>query len=189
LLKCFHPLVEALIFGETGFKFVKKIFLGKGNRWHRIISDKFALVDDENYDYLNSLTWHLTKDGYASRHLPRPARKIIFMHNLIFPTPKGYVIDHINGDKLDNRKENLRICTHRENLLNAPKSKKRKTTSIYKGVCWIKSHNRWGAHICKDGVDIQIGLFKEERHAALAWDIWARELHGEFANFNFKKAV
>lgn len=103
------------------------------------------------------------------------------MHRLIMNTPEGMLVDHINHDCLDNRKSNLRICTHAENARN-----KRPVigTSKYKGVYWDKTNKKWEAHIRK-GKDVKyLGQFKCEKKAALAYNEKAKELFGEFAYLN-----
>jgi hypothetical protein len=103
--------------------------------------------------------------------------------NLLGKQQKGYVIDHINRNKLDNRLENLRVITSRENSYNRTKSKSSKNK--YKGV--IKKNNKYVASITKDGVKREIGGFETEEDAAKMYDMMAEELFGEFAGFNFEK--
>ena len=98
-------------------------------------------------------------------------------------TPKGMATDHINGDGLDNRKQNLRICTHAENLRNRRLGKN--NTSGYKGVSWHKLHKLWYAHISHNKKLMSLGYFKDKEEAAKAYDRKAIELFGEFAKLNF----
>lgn len=136
---------------------------------------KFALVDDEDFEYLNQFKWTIIKRTYAGR------RDGILMHRVIMNTPSGMETDHINGDGFDNRKINLRICTRAENGRNM---KKRKDgSSRFKGVCWDKSRGTWNARVQEKF----IGRFFDEENAALAYDKKARELFGEFARTNFQE--
>ena len=93
-------------------------------------------------------------------------------------------VDHINGDRFDNRKCNLRICTKAENNRNKVKTQN-KTTSKYKGVYWERSCNRWRVQMEKNGRRYNVGVFKDEVEAAKAYDKKALELYGEFACLNF----
>ena len=91
--------------------------------------------------------------------------------------------DHINGDGLDNRKQNLRTCTHTENMRNRGKSKN--NTSGFKGVSWHKRGKTWDAKIAHNKKLMHIGSFKDKEVAAKAYDRKAIELHGKFAKLNF----
>ena len=97
--------------------------------------------------------------------------------------PKGMVIDHINHNGLDNRRENLRICTNAENQRN--RGKQKNNTSGYKGVDWRKDHKKWRARINKDNKTIHIGYYNIIEEAARAYDAKAKELHGKYAQLNF----
>ena len=76
---------------------------------------KFALVDDEDYEWLSQWKWYCSTTGYAVRGCKN---RILYMHREIAKTKPGMLTDHINRNKLDNRKENLRFCSHRENMKN-----------------------------------------------------------------------
>ncbi len=97
---------------------------------------------------------------------------------------RGYCVDHINGDGLDNRKDNLRIVTIAENNYNKRKSKNVRS-SQYKGVSIDKRTNRWRAIIYYKYRKINLGMFGDEIDAARAYDEAANELFGEFAKLNF----
>ena len=94
-------------------------------------------------------------------------------------------VDHINGNRLDNRKENLRLATPQQNQMN--RKSHRNSTSKYKGVSWDKSRNKWRALIMIDNKYKHIGRYQDEREAALAYDKAARELFGEYAHLNFEE--
>ncbi len=95
---------------------------------------------------------------------------------------KGFDIDHINGDGLDNRKSNLRICKHGENQYNSKMPKN--NTSGYKGVYWDKRRNKWISQININGKHVYIGQFINAIDAANAYDKAAMQYHKEFAKPN-----
>jgi hypothetical protein len=160
-----------------------------------------VLYDAEDEDKISKHTWNVNKDGnrdkfYVFTMVPHPAggwyhapsgrqrRKTwLGMHRLIMNTPKGMVTDHINGNPLDNRKENLRICTAAENKQNRAAGKN--NTSGFKGVSRHKRTNSWHARIGHNKKPIHIGCFEDKEEAARAYDRKAIELHGEFAQTNF----
>lgn len=127
---------------------------------------------------------------YASGSIPKDfGGGSVFMHRLIIGVehPRVYV-DHINHDALDNRRMNLRICSQAQNQRN--KIKKDGTTSQYLGVSYQAARpelsKRWRAKIDHEGETIHIGYFASEEEAALARDIVAKELFGDFANLNLE---
>lgn len=156
-----------------------------------LIHNKFALVDDEDFDLISKYRWVILKSGYAinSTYIRGSGRKNqkqlqIFMHKLIMNQQKGIIVDHINGNKLDNRKENLRIATKTQNNYN--KTKTPNSSSIYKGVYWDKKYKFWASEITVNYKKYFIGYFNNELHAGMAYDIWARECQEDFAKLNFK---
>jgi hypothetical protein len=113
-----------------------------------------ALVDDEWYEYLSQWRWFPIGAGYASRQVTKNGvRHTIYMHRQVAGTPPGMDTDHINGDKLDNRSENLRIVSHSENLMARLKLDKR-NNSGYRGVSKFK--NKWRARV---GRNVHLGVF------------------------------
>ncbi len=105
------------------------------------------------------------------------------MHREILNTPDGFVTDHINGNGLDNREANLRVCTREQNKQNSVK--RTKTSSKFKGVDWYKPYKKWRVRITFEKKPMHIGLYDDEVKAAQAYDQKAIELFGEFANLNF----
>jgi len=150
------------------------VSLGKG---------KFAIIDDDEVQRVLQYKWHCTSDGYAASDSERNGRGStpIYMHRLILDAPAGKRVDHINGDCLDNRKENLRLATHAENLRNRPKS--RNNSTGYKGVHRMRT--KWRTQITIDGKKQHLGSFINKEDAARAYDAAARISHGEFARLNF----
>lgn len=141
---------------------------------------KFASVDDEDYDLLVKKRWHYASYGYAAIDVEK---KKEYMHRLIMGNPKDMEVDHIDGDKLNNTKENLRICSR---LQNARNTKPQRGTSVYKGVSWCKVASRWMATIWLNGKGVYLGLFHNESDAANAYDDAARLHFGEYCRTNFK---
>lgn len=150
-----------------------------------LTQNKYAVVDDEDYDRLRGLKWHYHSSGYAV-HGGNHYRKIskTYMHRLIINAPKNMEVDHINGDGLDNRKENLRIVTKAENAMNRSRSSKN-NHSGFKGVSFYKRLNKWQAYINKDRKFIFLGYFDAKIEAAKAYDTAAKQYFGEFAKLNY----
>jgi hypothetical protein len=141
----------------------------------------FAIVDAGDYEWLSKHTWRVT-GGYSSYACCKIANKTVYMHRLIMNPPPGMVVDHINRNRWDNRRSNLRACTQAENLQNRRKSR---GTSVFKGVFWHTRRRKWLATIGHMGKTIQIGFFDEEIKAARAYDDAARRLFGQYACLNF----
>lgn len=122
---------------------------------------KVALISDEDAD-LADFNWSVQSDRYAKRIGPRPTRKMISMHRVIgeraFGDIAGLVIDHINGDGFDNRRENLRAVTHSENLTNVGGAQKNSKSGVL-GVSYYSSIKKWAASIKKDGQQYQLGRY------------------------------
>lgn len=151
-----------------------------------IVRDIYALVDDEDYELLSSLKWHIHSAGYAVRNAPRIKGKpqsTIYMHRLILNAPEDKVIDHINGEKLDNRRCNLRICTQSQNSKNQRKGNK-KYTSKYKGVYYSERDRKWKGTMCIDRKSYNLGTFITQEGAAMAYNERALSAFGEFASLN-----
>lgn len=111
--------------------------------------------------------------------------KQIKMHRYLLDAPEGMQVDHINGDPLDNRRENLRLATPAQNQAN--RRKRSGGSSVYKGVSWHKKGRAWRATINLDRKQIHLGFFKDQTEAAKAYDAKAKELFGEFAYLNLKQ--
>lgn len=142
-----------------------------------------ALVDDEDFDALNAFRWRRHPHGYA---ITTPYGRTIYMHRFVLGCFDGGEVDHLNGDKLDNQRANLRTCSRSENMHNTRKSKAGRT-SQYKGVSWSEKRKRWIARIDVNGKKKMVGSSQYEVAAAVAYDEAAREHHGEFARLNFPK--
>lgn len=138
------------------------------------------LVDDDNYEELNKYKWRITENGYAIRHTPRNnyKRGSVLMHREIMGTPKGYFVDHINHQKTDNRKCNLRNVTKSENHMNVGKIAT--NTSGVTGVSWSSTAKKWQASIVVNKKSIHLGLFANINEAASARKEAEIKYFGEF---------
>lgn len=136
---------------------------------------QFAIVDDADFDWLSQWKWLFSR--YARR------AKGIAMHRVIMNAPDDMEVDHINHNVLDNRRENLRLATCKQNRMN--RSKHKITRSSFKGLHWRKDRSRWVARIKVNREFIYLGTFINELDAAQAYDTAARIYHGEFACTNF----
>jgi len=149
----------------------------------KLTQGQVALVDDEDFEYLNQFKWCAHKNGnvfYAIKTIyvygKRTKGK---MHNIIMGIK---FIDHVDNNGLNNQRSNLRACTNSENQMNA--TKRVKATSLYKGVYYCKKTGKWKSTIQINGNQIYLGYFIYEVDAANAYNKKAIELFGEFANIN-----
>ena len=143
---------------------------------------KFAIVDDDDYEALICFKWHCNAAGYSVRRITigPGKRAMVLMHRLIAGTPPGKETDHINMDKLDNRKCNLRICTPAENKWNL--GKRKDNMSGYKGVGWHKGTKKFMARIRHNNTRMYLGLFPTAKAAHNAYKLAAATYHGEFSH-------
>lgn len=150
---------------------------------------KVAIVDDGDFKYLNQWKWWLDgrptrRTDYARRKIKTPEDKWkkVSMHRAILNVAEGVPVDHINGNGLDNRRENLRVCTLTQNMQNAPLRKD--STSGYKGVHWFERRGKWVAYINFQGKRVHLGYHDKKEDAAGAYNEAAKKYHGEFARLN-----
>jgi hypothetical protein len=140
---------------------------------------QLAIVDADELGFLQQWSWWAVPSGRV--HIVWYARCARGpMHRVLLAAPKGLVVDHWNGDTLDNRRANLRLCTQRENTLNRQSA----SLSGYRGVRQA-SGGRWQAIITEAGRTAHLGMFDSPIEAALVYDRRCRELHGAFALTNF----
>lgn len=154
-----------------------------GTREIQIRGGLFALVDDEEFQRLSQYTWRLHRQGYATRG--GGCGNFMMHHEVFGKPPKGFMVDHINGNKLDNRRANLRLATKSQNNANSVPRRSASKSSSFKGVSWNEAAQGWRAQIQKDGKGRVIGLFADEVAAAYAYDLAAVETFGDFARPNF----
>lgn len=148
-----------------------------------------ALVDEEDFEIVSKYKWSISGYGYAraakydtgildkNGHIKQ---RVIKMHRLIMNAPTGISVDHINGNPLDNRRKNLRLCTMSQNLSNRPRQKN--NTSGYKGV--YSHQGKWVAEVKCKGKKFYLGIFDDKNSAALAYNVAAKKYHREFAVLN-----
>ncbi len=139
----------------------------------------YAYVDAADLEWLCRYNWRL-QNGYAAR---REKTKVVYMHREIMRPAKGMTVDHINHNRLDNTRDNLRVCTHQQNVHN--NAKHVGSSSRFKGVGYNREKRKWFAKIYFEGRRIWLGYFDDEAEAARAYDAKAVELFGEFAHLNF----
>jgi len=152
----------------------------------KLTQGKVAIVDEKNAD-LALLNWYCA-NGYAVRR--GDCDKLEWLHRVVFERElgrelrPGEEVDHIDGNTVDDRIENLRLATHAQNCANQGKPKGT-YSSEYKGVHWNKQNKKWRAQIRVDWKLIHLGYFTDEMDAASAYDEAAMEYFGEFAKLNF----
>lgn len=137
------------------------------------------LFDISDFEKVEKYKWYGVKE-YAEAYDIK-TNKNFKMHNLLLNPEEGKVIDHINRDPSDNRRNNLRICNQQQNVFN---TRGKNHTSVYKGVSWQKSRNKWFAVIGINGKTYNLGRYNNEIDAAKAYNKKAIELFGEFAYLN-----
>ena len=142
------------------------------------VKDRFFYVDDADYEKIRRYRWGLQDHrGYIRGRINGRA---IYLHRFIMNAERGKDIDHINGNPLDNRRENLRIVTRQQNLQNG-----RSKHEGYKGT-WLSPSGKWLSAITHNYRFISLGTFETEKEAALAYDVAALTLFGKYARTNFK---
>jgi|SRR3989304_10592370 len=149
----------------------------------KLTQGKVALIDDEDFDRINKFKWTADKSKNTFYAIRRRFGKKIYLHRVIINIEKGQIIDHIDGNGLNNQKSNLRICTQSENSMN----KKKKTGNIgkFKGVHWNEERKKWKVEIKKKEKRIFLGRFDNQYEAAIAYDQAAIKYFGNFARLNF----
>lgn len=151
-------------------------------RFIPLTKGKIAIVDADDYDWLSQYTWH-TVANYGRFYAYRQIKgKNIAMHRFIMKPADDLVVDHIDGNGLNNTRANLRICTQQQNVCNC---KGRGGESKYKGLCWDKYNKKWRAQIHYNRENRYLGVFEDEVEAAKEYDKEAVKLFGEFAYLNF----
>nr|WP_313659107.1 HNH endonuclease [Achromobacter ruhlandii] len=140
---------------------------------------RHGLVDAQDQHLIGAYRWYIRRGGYVVRFV---AGQTIFLHREVMKPAAGLMVDHINGDKLDNRRENLRVCTNAQNSMNQRRSAG--NTSGFKGVRRNAVGRKWEAIIKCDGKQHYLGVFDDPRVAAHAYNRAAIQLFGDFASLN-----
>lgn len=142
---------------------------------------RFAIINEEDFEEVNKYRWNFNS-GYAKHNYYTNGKKKekLFLHRFILKAKTGEMVDHINGDKLDNRRCNLRVCSHNGNMRN--RGIQKNNTSGYKGV--HKEGNKFKARIRVSGKLLHIGMFNTAKIAAIEYNKMAVKLHGDFARLN-----
>lgn len=165
-------IIQELFTGDSTMKYIK------------LTQGKYVAVDNEDYEKLAQHEWEAIKGHatfYAVRRSPR-SKCLIRMHRVVTNAPQGLQVDHKNNNGLDNQKGNLRLCSCSQNKQNGKPHKN--TSSKYKGVSWHESAQKWQATIGVSGKSVYLGIHRDERGAALAYDEAAQEYFGEYAWLN-----
>jgi hypothetical protein len=169
---------------KCGYEF-RRIYLGEG---------VWTIVEPADYYRYGNIKWCLGRHEtklYAAGGIKNEngrGAKIVYLHREIMNAPKRQIVDHKNGDSLDNRRANLRLATRSQNMCNRRKTKS-KTSSRFMGVSFHKQKGKWAAYINLHNKRIWLGRFKTEIEAAKAYDEAAKKYHGEFARLNFAESA
>lgn len=146
---------------------------------------QFAIIDDQDLEKIGTGWYALyirsVRSFYAMRHKGKGLETMAKV--IMAPVPPGYQVDHINHETLDNRRENLRICTRSQNQHN--KRINRNNRSGYKGVSWVAKSKNWRASIRLNNKTFHLGYYYDPENAARAYDKKAKELFGDYCLLNF----
>jgi hypothetical protein len=167
----------------------RRVRYGYTFRRIKLTRGKYAMVDVEDFEWLNQYKWHCSHYDYAKRAVPNRSGKgrrqvSVYMHKLLCPVPEGKIADHVNRNSLDNRKENLRPATQKQNVWNRKFTRKGGKTR-YNGIRWDKNKEKWQVRLTINGRRKSFGYYADEIEAAKAYDRAAKKYRGEFAVLNF----
>lgn len=147
----------------------------------KILTAKGAecLVDDDVFEWARFFEWRLTSGYFFVEN----AGRTVLLHRVVIGAEPGQEVDHVDANRLNNTRENLRICSRAENMMN--RHCFRGGHSGFKGVTFHKRLGKWAAQITSKNKNKWLGSFDDEAEAARAYDAAARELFGSFARLNF----
>jgi hypothetical protein len=194
LITCYNRdgdiVTDILRIQKLDFDYAQITLFGKHAK--ETASGNIMLVSACDYKYATEFKWYLNRSGYPGTYGSFDSRvkfsRPIPFHQLVMKQLGSYshdlVIDHINRNKLDNRRTNLRLCTALENSYN--RSKAKNSSGKYKGVAKIgKKNPLYSASITKNGIKHEIKGCSTEEDAAKMYDVMAEELFGQYAAKNF----
>lgn len=161
-----------------------EIVIGRLFCWMKLYNKKgeevaTTVFDHNIYEKVKNLKWHKNPDGYVVTY---QNKKYTQMAYFVLNVPKGLIADHKNRNKLDNRKQNLRVCTCLESTRNRGLPKN--NTSGYIGLTFVRDIKKWLAQIWVNGKSVNLGYFTNKEEAAYVRDLKAKEVYGEFAVLN-----
>lgn len=138
------------------------------------------IIDDDDFELVSKFGWRMNNAGYPVKNVGKKGK--ITLHRFLIQPPPNHYIDHIDNNPLNNTRANLRICTKQQNGFNRPKPGN--NTTGYKGVTFHKQIMMFQAKIGFNNDTIYLGVYKIKEHAAVAYNIAARKLHGHFMSLN-----
>lgn len=153
-----------------------------------IVSKSFGAhkvyVDQSDVDLISRYSWCIAKRSDKLYCAARIGGKVILMHRFLLGlSDKDNIVDHKDGNGLNNIRSNIRVCTHSQNLMNRAMGRKTRK-SLFKGVYWIANRSKWLSYISVNGVRSYGGVFINQIDAARSYNQLALRLHGEFAKLN-----
>jgi hypothetical protein len=152
----------------------------------KLTQGKFALIDNADFELVSKYKWYCQRHSQSDKLFYAQScnkSKTLRMHRLITNALPKQEVDHINGNGLDNRRKNLRACTHKQNIANMRPGRRNK--SGFRGVIQYKDHKGWAARIGRSGIPgYHLGFFKTKKLAAIAYNKEAKKRYGNFAYKN-----
>lgn len=149
----------------------------------KLTQNKYCIVDKHEFDSLNKYKWYYN-NGYALR---RDGKKSLFLHRYLLKAKKGQIVDHINGNRLDNRLCNLRFVTMKQNNQNRSYQKRNKTK--VRGLTYRPKIKKYEVNIFSNSCAYYLGLYKDKYLAMLIYSIVALELFGNYTRFNGEELI
>jgi hypothetical protein len=150
-----------------------------------------AIIDDCDAPAIARYKWHLSSAGYAARTTGSgPTKETRLMHREILQPAQGVYVDHINCNKCDNRRSNLRLCSGSQNMGNIRPGRPGKFKGVHE-ITWVSVSAKKHFHACIgiEGRTVSLGCFATAHEAALAYDVAALAYFGAFARLNFPQAT
>lgn len=168
-------------------RIIKDVIVHDGYIEYPLNNGFYTKINTDDKKLIDNYTWRakiqISRNGIRTvetNKLINGKITSIIMPRLIMSCPKGLVVDHVNHDTLDNRRENLRVCTYSDNSCNV---KPRNETEL-KGIYWVKHRKHFSVRIMKNGIKYWVGCTKNIQDAIKMYNKKAKELHGEFAYLN-----